>query len=164
MGATPSISSHSGKELISFDGHFGGTQVLNYFTMFSQSPYWLTTGKPSALGCFSDGVSLLSPINTLLPRLPCKERPGLRPQSSLDLRQVRTRAKLHWNHPLYPTRIGACFRVLCFHQPTTKPEICLLIIYPKLPLSFTSHIPSSSCSVDCISLKSLKSHMATIFV
>lgn len=73
VGATPSISSHPGPELISFDGHFGGTQVLNYFTMFSQSPYWLTTGKLSALGCFSDGVSLLSPINTLLPRLLCRE-------------------------------------------------------------------------------------------
>lgn len=28
VGATPSISSHPGPELISFDGHFGGTQVL----------------------------------------------------------------------------------------------------------------------------------------
>lgn len=83
LGATPSKSSHSGEELINFDGHFGGTQVI---TLQCSKSLFTSTGKPSALGCFSDGVSLLSPINTLLPRLPCKERPGLRPQSRLDLR------------------------------------------------------------------------------
>lgn len=101
---------------------------------------------------FWSWLNLLSPINTVLPRLPCKESRGLRPQRRSDLRQVRSGAKPHWNHPFSFTPICSCFRVLCFHQPTTKPESCLsfsLDFHSLLLLIFKHQIllivPPNSC-------------------
>lgn len=95
----------------------------------------------------------MSPINTVLPRLPCKESRGLRPQRRSDLRQVRSGAKPHWNHLFSFTPIRSCLRVLCFHQPTSKPEsyLSFSLDFHFLLLLISKHhqilliVPPKSC-------------------
>lgn len=119
-----------------------GNTVLTYFTMFR-----VPADSPRTV------LSLSSPINTILPRLPCKERCCWRPQGRLELRQLRARTPRLELLPLLHSR-WLLLGVFFFHHEARR----LLVMYPWLSAPLLSH-PITISFVDSTSLMSPQPHL-----